>query len=79
MAPITLTKTVLFSVILTLSCFHAEDAAAEENLSGYKDATAIVKSLAPGYKTAYQQKETRSIDLDIKFKISSSNFMVNNF
>ena len=73
MAPITLTKPVLFSVILILSCFHVEDAAAEENLSGYKDATAIVKSLAPGYKTAYQQKETRSIDLDIKFKINSAN------
>ena len=66
------TKLIFCFAILIFSYFHAEDVKAGEKVSDYKDVTAIVKSLAPGYKTAYSKTNTRSIDLNIEFKINSA-------
>ena len=66
------TKLIVCFAILIFSYFYAEDGKAGEKVSNYKDVTAIVKSLAPGYKTAYSKTNKRSIDLNIEFKINSA-------
>ena len=61
----------LLTLIYTIGFFSFPAAAEQPKINTFKSALEIVTALAPGHKQAFPTRDTRGIDLDIRFKLNS--------